>query len=796
MNTILVIDDQKDNLTVIQAILKNYMSGCTVHTAESGAEGLELAARYQPDTILLDIIMPGMDGYEVCELLKLDQRTAHIPVIMLTAIKTDTDSRIKGLESGADAFFSKPIEPNELSAQIKVMLRLKEVEDQLREDKEQLERRIKERNRALWESEERYRSLVNDVLDSSSVAMIIINRDHRIVWVNDPAQQLFLIDAQSCIGTEYAELLEGSLCTGITDGSELSRMITGALERGDHVSECDFRMRAAEGLPERWISYRSHPISSGLYRGGRIEQFYDITEIKTTQQLLQQQTDHYQTIFENTGAATIIVDAGNLIEAVNKRFILLSRKPREQLVDAARWTDFIHNDDVSYCLKVMSSLTDDEAVNPFEFRFCSGDRIIRNVLATMKGIPGTAKRVISLLDITGQKQAEQDMNKIQRLESIGTLASGIAHDFNNILTGLFGNITMADLEVGPEHPARAYLQEAEGSLNRAKRLTNQLLTFSKGGEPVKQQLELLPLVEDIVRFDLSGSSVQEEIISCDGLWSVDADRGQIEQVLSNLVINAKESMPDGGHLSIVMENCEKLQQSETDLLSGRFVKIVVRDEGSGIREEDLDRIFDPYFTTKETGNGLGLATVYSIVYKHKGLLQISSEQGRGTEITVYLPAGKDFREAPAAPEKGSEDLLERCLHVLIMDDERIIREIVSTLLKRIGYHVSCAEDGTAAIAEYKSAMLSDDPYDIVLMDLTIPGGMGGKEAVRELLKIDPAAKVVVTSGYADDPIMADPAAYGFSGVAVKPYTMRSLRDTIFDVMQHQSPRLIPISRAE
>jgi len=389
----------------------------------------------------------------------------------------------------------------------------------------------------------------------------------------------------------------------------------------------------------------------------------------------------------------------------------------------------------------------------------------------------------TIQDITARKQTEAELLKMQKLQSVGTLAGGIAHDFNNILMGLFGNISMAKDELAKEHPGYALLDEAEKSMHRAVRLTTQLLTFAKGGTPVKEDVSLGALVEEIARFDLSGSQVKLVYQQPEHLWLAEVDKGQMQQVVSNLVINARQAMPEGGCLYISLENATLPTAAIAGLPPGNYVKVSVRDEGTGIDPKHLGRIFDPYFTTKQAGNGLGLATVYSVITKHGGHIDVASALGHGTTFTFYLPATAAPSQAAAHPPAAPHPHLDHPARILVMDDEPVVCDIVTRMLHACGFEVATARDGQQAIARYQQALAAGTPFDVVIMDLTIPGGIGGKEAIKDILALDPHARAIVSSGYADDPVMANYADYGFKGIAAKPYTLSELRHVLQQVLQ-------------
>ncbi|OGO20933.1 MAG: hypothetical protein A2Z15_00700 [Chloroflexi bacterium RBG_16_50_11] len=371
---------------------------------------------------------------------------------------------------------------------------------------------------------------------------------------------------------------------------------------------------------------------------------------------------------------------------------------------------------------------------------------------------------------------EQERLRVAKLESIGTLAGGIAHDFNNLLTGIMGNIGLVKTYIAPSDATYEMLNEAENAAARARDLTQQLLTFARGGKPVKKLTSVAGVIKESAEFALRGSKVKLELSLPDNLWPIEADEGQINQVINNLAINADEAMPRGGTLKIRAENLVYKKSAALPLQSGNYVRVDIEDTGIGISPENLQRIFEPYFTTKQRGSGLGLTTAYSIVRNHNGIILADSILNRGSTFRIYLPATKKILKGgkkvtvESAGQAGGK--------VLVMDDEEIIRKMLKNMLSLAGYTVELAADGDEAITKYQQARAAGDPFNAVIMDLTIPGGMGGKEAVKKLLEIDPKATVIVSSGYATDAIMSEYKKYGFKSVIAKPYSVRQLQDTL------------------
>jgi PAS domain S-box-containing protein len=372
-------------------------------------------------------------------------------------------------------------------------------------------------------------------------------------------------------------------------------------------------------------------------------------------------------------------------------------------------------------------------------------------------------------DITERRTMQDERIKSQKLESLGVLAGGIAHDFNNILTGIMGNISFARKFIDESHRSLKILEQAEKASQRAADLAHQLLTFAKGSQPIKKAVAVWQIIEASAALVLHGSNVLSTISIPEHLFAIDADEGQISQVFNNIIINAAQAMPEGGTITVTAENIMLDSSNMMSLMAGTYIKVTFTDTGCGISAEDQKKIFDPYFTTKPSGNGLGLASVYSIISKHGGHISVRSSVGKGTSFYILLPAGNCIPTATdndAIAEKSAKHH-----SLLVMDDEEIIRNLVSDMLSDLGYHVQTCSNGDEAVALYTASMAAEIPFSAVIMDLTVPGGMGGKEAAQHILKTDPQARLIVSSGYSNDPVMADCRRFGFCATIVKPYTI-------------------------
>ena len=392
--------------------------------------------------------------------------------------------------------------------------------------------------------------------------------------------------------------------------------------------------------------------------------------------------------------------------------------------------------------------------------------------------------VLVFRDITEKEHLEAERRKAEKLESLGVAAGGIAHDFNNLLTAIIGNLSLSLITLPPDDEMYERLGAAKKASLRAQELAQQLLTFAKGGAPIKKTASIGQLIQDTVTFSIRGSSIRSDFEMPEDLWPVEVDSGQISQVVNNLAINAEQAMPSGGILRVKSENFFLAEENAalSPLRVGKYVKITVKDEGIGIPEEYLKKIFDPYFTTKPKGSGLGLATSYSIVKNHDGLITVESKVGLGSIFSIYLPA----TDKQVAFERGRSEPAKGKGRILALDDEEAICELVKAALTPLGYDVTTVQDGLSAIAAYKDAMDADRKFDAVISDLTIPGGMGGAECIKRLVEMDPSVRAIVSSGYAMDPVMSRYREYGFCACIAKPYEVSDLGHVVHDVLESKN----------
>jgi two-component system cell cycle sensor histidine kinase/response regulator CckA len=505
----------------------------------------------------------------------------------------------------------------------------------------------------------------------------------------------------------------------------------------------------------------------------------DITERKQAEQL-------FAAMLDNAAIGIYITQDGKF-KLVNPYFLAIAGY---QSVDEVREKDtrqFVYSEDRELVRENAIARLKSHRSDPYEYRYLTKNGELRWATESVAAIVFDGRRAVmgSFIDVTDRKRSEEEQSRMQKLESVGILAGGIAHDFNNILTAILGNISLARMEIPPGNEVGNALQEAEKASMRAKDLTQQLLTFARGGAPVRKLTSVEELIRETAAFTLRGSNVQCQFSLPAELWQVNIDTGQISQVISNLVINARQSMPMGGSIQIAAENItltkEQSLGKSLPLEQGDYLRITVIDHGTGISSAHLDRIFDPYFTTKQTGSGLGLATSYSIVRNHGGYISVESKVDDGSKFYVYLPASRE----KARPVDSRKDAIEVSVKgkVLVMDDEQVVREVAGRMLQKIGFaQVEYAADGAEAIARYQAARDAGHGFALVVLDLTVPGGMGGREVMKRLTEIDPAVKAIVSSGYADESIIAEYAKYGFKGIVPKPYTLEQMREAVVKVL--------------
>lgn len=758
---ILIVDDSEMIRMSLSGLLRD--NGYEVSTARDGLECVQLMSSREFDLVMMDIVMPGVSGIEMLRTIKEKHDTE---VIMISAY-ADKDKAIAALRLNAYDFVEKPFESKEILNTITHCLNLLK----MRKD---LERKSAE----LAAAEEKYRDLYENAPDMYQS----IDKNGYIIEVNLTEADALGYSKEELLGRHFTELLSDD------SKKEFERDFPVLLKKGSLYGLERQLIRKDGSVIDVTINVtviydeKGEPVKTRAI-------IRDITEKKIMEDNLVLEKERLLVTLHSIGDAVIATDSAGKVLLINKVgeeltgwrqeeacgrpltevFYIINEKTRE-----------IPEDPVTKVLRtgLIVGLANHTAL-------IAKDGTVRIIADSGSPIKDRNGRIIGVVlvfrDITKLRKMEEEFQKANKLDSIGILAGGIAHDFNNILTGIIGNISLAKMLKNQEQIS-SRLIEAEKACLRAKALTEQLLTFSKGGMPIKKAASITEVLKDAAGFTLSGSNISCEFCIPDNISPVDIDEGQINQVIHNLIINAQQAMPLGGKIKIKAENITvdgDIEEQSLPLDAGKYVKITVQDHGIGIPDEHIDKIFDPYFTTKQQGNGLGLATAYSIVRNHDGLITVESKVSSGATFNIYLPCSN---EEVIIKKRTEESITAGRGKVLVMDDEETVRSVAGEMLKVIGYEACFARDGLEAINLYRKAQEIGEPFNAVIMDLTIAGGMGGEEAVQRLLEIDPNVKAIVSSGYSNDPIMADFKKYGFCDVIAKPYEVRELSRTLNKVI--------------
>jgi PAS domain S-box-containing protein len=625
--------------------------------------------------------------------------------------------------------------------------------------------------RELYETEARREVLAESfglLTKFASDIIVFADEDGRMVEVNDRAVAAYGRSREELIGTPFSTLRAEDIRPSAGDDFALLKASGTVSYEGDHVRKDGTRFPV--DVRARYYVQDGRGYAIGIIR--------DVSERVALERKLRDTAETYRTLFERANDAIVLADAetGLIIDA-NQKAAALTGRPVEWM--RGRHHTEIHPPERAAIsrenFRRRAKLGQFETIETF-LQHVDGHRIPVEVNASRIDLLGRPAILGIFRDQTERLQREQELfaseSRRQKLESLALLAGGIAHDFNNLLTAIVGNISLARHASPPASDTAACLGAAENASMRAKELTQQLLTFSKGGAPIKKVVDLARLVRETVGFACRGTAVAVEFGEPPAAVVAEVDEGQVVQVVNNVAINAVQAMPAGGRIRAAVA-LEALDGGNSEQLPpGRYARLTFTDTGTGIAPDLLPRVFDPYFTTKQQGSGLGLAISHSIVARHGGAITVRSDLGVGTTFEVFLPAC----DAPAPEAAASGAPVSRWhARVLVMDDEPDVRMLAVRMLERLGADAEGVEDGASAIRAFREARAEGRPFDAVIMDLTVTGGMGGKEATTALLEIDPAAAVIVSSGYSNDPIMGNFRDFGFQAVLAKPYTLNEMR---------------------
>ncbi len=613
--------------------------------------------------------------------------------------------------------------------------------------------------RALRDSENSYRTLVEQASEA--------------IFITDDKGNYVEANARACTMVGYAreEILRLNLKDIILPEDLEAKAIRYAeLEAGRQVL-MERQLRRKDGA----VFFAE--ISGTMLTDRRFQGIVrDISERKRMQASLRQSEEKFRHLFNNAevGMFRTRIDGTEILD-FNDKYLAIYGRTREEMLGNPTvdfWADPVER------AAMVEKLKADGRVTDFECKMLAKDGAVKRCLTSVRLYPEQGILEGSIIDITEWKRAEeerlrleQQLGQAQRLDSLGLLAGGIAHDFNNLMSAIYGNIELA-LDGPLDQEAATCLSRAMTSMGRARDLTRQLLTFAKGGAPIRKIGPLFPFVEESARFALSGGRATCTFDVAPDLLACNFDRNQLGQVIGNIVINAQQAMPYSGTIRICARSARLGPLKVASLPAGDYVIISIEDSGLGIPAEALPRIFDPFFTTKEQGRGLGLSTCHSIMRRHDGAITAESTPGTGSIFRLYLPASLASGDAPTQDKLAARH--QGAGRILVMDDERAVREVLAATLTSMGYSVDTVADGRAAVERFRQERKAGRPFRAALLDLTIPGGMGGKEAAKELRVLDSGVPLFVTSGYAEDPVMASPADYGFVASLRKPFTKSEL----------------------
>ncbi|MBF0474649.1 MAG: PAS domain S-box protein [Deltaproteobacteria bacterium] len=862
---ILAVDDNKHDLYVLGNILssRNY----EVALASTGADALKLVRSINPDVILLDIIMPGLDGYEICKQIKMEPKFADTAIIFLTA-KTDPDDIVKGFQSGAVDYVSKPFRPVELLTRIDTHVKKRQAEKELRETQEfyktiledqtelicrssidgrltyvnmaycryfeksqeeligrsflpsmpdedgvQLKKHLKSldysnkigvfehrvrtsngdlrwlcwSNRALFDSDNNltgFQSVGQDITDRKQKEQLFSSMTDQSpfpICIIEPDGTYFYLN------NKFTELL-GYTLDDIPNGREwFKKAYPDPNHRAEAVSSWLSEIKAfkvREVRPHQFpVTCKNGAIHHIIFRpvtlddGRQFITLEDITERLNAEKIIIESEKKYRELTESLPQAVFETDVQGKLIYCNQVAFDIFGYTWDDLINGLNALDMIAPDERERALQNMHSRLRGEEIGSSEYNALRKDVTIFPVIIYSNPITQDG-RIVGLngiaIDNSDRKKREEELLTLQKLESIGLLAGGIAHDFNNILTGVLGRLSL--LKKHPESTDKIIheLNEIESAALNANRIAQQFITFSKGGEPIKSISKLEEFVHEPIELALRNSNITVRYSIREDLLPVEIDKGQICQVIYNLIKNAIEAVPQDGVITITCQNRIQTDDKDSDgdeLSSKRYVRMSVQDQGTGIPNEHLLKIFDPYFTTKKKHHGLGLACAHSIIRNHNGNITVDTELNKGSTFHVYLPA---ITRCITASKEVITDLKIARRRILVMDDEDYIRDLLSEMLQVLNCEVMLTNDGYEAIEQYKIAKWSGQPFDAVIMDLVVPGSIGGKESIDSLIELDPNINVIVSSGYCDDPIMANFREYGFVDVLPKPYKLEEL----------------------
>jgi PAS domain S-box-containing protein len=759
--SMLIVEDDLAAQEMLRDILSKQYPQLYISFSQDGVAGLALFKNLQPDIVLSDLKMPGLTGLEMAT--EIRRLAPQVPVIIITA-HGDRDQIIHGIRIGISRYVLKPIELRQLFEAVDASLSLVKESQARRKAEDDLKK-----------SEQRLRH----ALDAARLGS----------WEYDIGGDKMLWDqrCRAIFGSEEAAIVNyGATLTAVhpADRAEVWGAFHEAISGGEGAEYRKEHRVMMSGGEVRWVSSHGRMNVARPGGGGRrlIGVSMDITDRVRADQKIKESEARYRTLFtslqEGVSLLEVVPDIADFkVAEVNPAFEAMAGETRHNLI-GRNFCELFPDLNRPF-LNRLSEVAQGGPPTTIDFNCKRWDRCIEaHLYAPIRG-----QVAIVYSDVTESKRLAEEREKNERLHSLGILAGGIAHDFNNILTAIAGNISLVKCNLaGAQYPL-SRLEDCEKAVFKAASLTRQLLTFAKGGDPVRKAVAVAPLVREAISLFLSGTNSRARIELDDGLWNIHADPGQIQQALNNLVLNAVQAMEHGGVITVTASNLVVTSTSGDSLQPGRYVKITIADQGSGIPPELLSRIFDPYLTTKPTGSGLGLSSVYSILKRHDGVVTASSVPGEGARFEIVLPAGSENVPEEKGVELREMSLLNR--EILVMDDEEAIRLVVEGLLQEMGFGVTLCEDGSEAVARYRERFEKGAPFAAVILDLTVPTGMGGKDAAIQIRKLDPDAVLILASGYFSEVLSDWDGSTVVDAMVAKPYNLEQLSQQLNAVLAGQ-----------
>ncbi len=756
---ILLVEDEAVTALDLKANLLELGYEVVAH-AISGEEAIRATGTLHPDLILMDIRLQGpMNGIEAAAEIN---RSHAIPIVYLTA-HTDSKTLNQAKITEPFGYLPKPCNVNTLASTIEMALYKAEAEAGRRQAEDKLQAVLREQK---------------IILDNIGVGVVLL-KNRKLVWNNPAMARMFGYSSTDLQDTD-TEIFYANRASYL----EVGREGYAALARGE-VYACQRQLKKKDGTVF-WGSLVGQAVDAGDLGQGTIWVLQDMTEQRRMEEALRRSEEKYRTVADFTHDWEFWIGPDERILYCSPSCEEITGHPASDFeADPELLRRLIHPDEVASYDQHRHGARHEVASEELEFRILRPDGAPRWISHVCRPVYDQQGQFIgnrgSNRDITERKALESEVLKARNLESLGVLAGGIAHDFNNLFQGLLGNLSLAKMCTPETSEAYQFLKNAEQVYGAATKLTGQLVAFSSGGLSLRTNIQPGVFVQDAVNSLLKDSGLKTEFDVSADLWLVNVDPSQLRQVMNNLLQNAMEAMPEGGRLKVRAANAVLKPHAikSITLPAGNYVKISIQDQGTGISPENLPRIFDPYFSTKQRGKqkgmGLGLPLCDTIVRKHGGTITVETAPGQGTTIHLYLPA-----VTPAAGHKVQATTEEdgQGPRILIMDDEPGVIQVASKFLGLSGYRVDSAPNGESTIAAFQAARQAGDPYAVIIIDLAIPSGMGGKETIAALREIDPQVKAVVSSGYIDEPAITDYAAHGFNAALVKPYGLRELQETI------------------